>query len=96
MKNGERSGGMESGKLKDVGEVVEYINEALSFIKEINILERGYMCGLVNGMRFIKYKITGEQPIFERNDAQPKAKRRIETMESLLEDLSEQLENKME
>lgn len=45
------------------------INAAIKLLTD-NFLHRGYVCGIINGLRFARYLITKEQIIFERNDVQ--------------------------
>jgi hypothetical protein len=50
---------------------VKEIQRYLGIIRKGNFLTRGYMCGVVNGLRLAEAIIKNEKPIFERDEEQP-------------------------
>lgn len=72
--------------------ILKEINEMLIFIKEHKLIQKGYVCGYVNGLIWVRAKIQGEEPIFERDEVQVKRNRILQKYaKQRLDDMHQQL-----
>jgi len=57
---------------------IKKIDDTLKFMKANNLIFRGYMCGVANGLRLARSLITGEELIFERDEVQKKTRKDLD------------------
>ncbi len=71
-------------KLRTSDEALRKIDGMLKFMKDNDLVTKGYLCGIVNGLRLARSYITGEEEIFERNEAQRMTRKDVDLfLESL-------------